>query len=515
MSEGKIIVRRTMVVLDTPDNDHIHIFSVFEEITPGMQDAEWQGKSVRAHHYDQKGIGDVMIHIENLVDGDINEIADAPQQVLSINGEKLDFLNKEFCKEPEGRENYLSLGNGEESRSTLKIVLPKRKGNMRVAVFVDSKHETLNYIIRDERVVRHLSETTRKYLGFDLTQNSEHIGNIYIVKNSSPIKDIDVRGVNNPCGLLCCIEYKDVEWNDDFTIQVRDRHHGDVVSLDRLYDIKGRTRLTILEMPQMPAEVEIYVYDKNHNILYSHPYTPFVRSVNMSLGVLSKQLRVSKKDANDVVTVKEYPKYSHSTSVIGRKDGVSYVDNSFRKAHPIGTSEEGTSGLSFRFFNSDAEHRSDVVTKAREVLIDIMNTAKTECYICDPYFNANDFADFVLPLKSLTVNVKILNCKKMLDNDRIGELSRFVAQYNGKMESQNVQCRMMLGRGQLHDRFILTDDRGWILGSSFSEFGNRVTTINEIPHSQLAGIKNHIATWWYDDKKTMNILDYESDNNRK
>ena len=71
---------------------------------------------------------------------------------------------------------------------------------------------------------------------------------------------------------------------------------------------------------------------------------------------------------------------------------------------------------------------------------------------------------------------------------------------------------MLTGRGQLHDRFIIIDDRGWVLGASFSEFGNRVTTINEIPSLYFEIIKRHISNWWYDSTATMNIEDYGNNN---
>ena len=66
------MVRRTVVVLDTPQNDHIHLFSIFENIESEMQDANVRDRHARAHHYNlNSGLGDIQVHIENLRDADL------------------------------------------------------------------------------------------------------------------------------------------------------------------------------------------------------------------------------------------------------------------------------------------------------------------------------------------------------------------------------------------------------------------------------------------------------------
>lgn len=512
------MIRRTVVVLDTPTNEHIHLFSVFENILPDMQDANCCDRHARAHHYNiNTDQGDIQVHLENLLNVSFSDVETNFYDYLVAEGNKLKRCNDSYAKEPVGDGASMILDAGTESRSTLKKVLPRRQGVRNITAYIDAEKKTLEFIKQHEKTVKHLGEVTEKVLGFNLSYYSEHIGNIYFVESASPIKDIAVSGISDPVGLLCSIEYRDSDWQEGFTIQIRDRHHSDIIVWDELYNIEAGTRLTILDMPQMPKEVEVYAYDKDHHLIFYHPYTPFVRSFNFNMGVQSKVLRVKgkNKDGGEVVT--DYPKFTHEKPVIVKENGKTYFDGIFSEAQPLLTTEMDDAGLRFRFFDADAEHQEEYVEKARQVLQTIIDLARTECYICDPYFNANDFQKFIYPLKSLNVNVKILNGKKQMEKkheddkngtDRIKELKDILFQYNEKVLGQPIQCKMLTGRGQLHDRFIIIDDRGWVLGASFSEFGNRVTTINEIPSLYLGRIMRHISNWWYDSTATMNIEDY-------
>ena len=190
-----MIVRKTVVVLDTPTGEHIHLFSVFENILQNMQDARRRDRHVHAHHYKNTiGIGDVKIHIENMDGLTLSDCETHLEEMLTAEGAVLSHLNQNFVKEPEGDEQWMILDAGETAISTLKSVLPKRKGSRRVRSYVDAEAKTRTYIENDERLIRHLSEITQKVLGFDLTHHSEHLGNIYFLDNSSPVLDIDVTG---------------------------------------------------------------------------------------------------------------------------------------------------------------------------------------------------------------------------------------------------------------------------------------------------------------------------------
>ena len=108
-------------------------------------------------------------------------------------------------------------------------------------------------------------------------------------------------------------------------------------------------------------------------------------------------------------------------------------------------------------------------------------------------------------MKQLKVKVRILNCKEQLDQMKqktpsiYEDLNHIVNTYK-KTVSADVEVKTLRGKGELHDRFIITDDEGWVVGSSFNELGNRGTTINRIATCYLHEVKNQVQTWWYGDK---------------
>lgn len=58
-----------------------------------------------------------------------------------------------------------------------------------------------------------------------------------------------------------------------------------------------------------------------------------------------------------------------------------------------------------------------------------------------------------------------------------------------------MKCHVVLGKGMVHDRFILLDNDGWLIGSSFNEFGNRASTIVKMPNSAFVTISNRVKSW--------------------
>ena len=67
-----------------------------------------------------------------------------------------------------------------------------------------------------------------------------------------------------------------------------------------------------------------------------------------------------------------------------------------------------------------------------------------------------------------------------------------------------VECRSLINISY-HDRILYADKTGWLIGSSFSEFGHRMTTITKIPRSHSKVILDRIEDWWKEDKKSKRV----------
>ena len=109
----------------------------------------------------------------------------------------------------------------------------------------------------------------------------------------------------------------------------------------------------------------------------------------------------------------------------------------------------------------------------------------------DPYFSER--ALFYAYLTSrIAIPIKILGASFYL-RKKAGEevemrthaelLQSQLLDFREKFPNQAVECRVLKGRSgsQLHDRYIVSDDDVYLLGSSFHDFGGRATTIFKVP----------------------------------
>lgn len=139
--------------------------------------------------------------------------------------------------------------------------------------------------------------------------------------------------------------------------------------------------------------------------------------------------------------------------------------------------------------------------------MEIQNTANRRVIICDPYFGANELYHYVFPQSSLDVNVWILTSKN-IDKTQAKALKEAQDKYNQITDSNKVTCRVMRGKSDLHDRFLIVDDRVWSLGTSFNNFGERATSVVLIPEESRKRIISKIEAWWFDKNITEDLGSY-------
>lgn len=60
----------------------------------------------------------------------------------------------------------------------------------------------------------------------------------------------------------------------------------------------------------------------------------------------------------------------------------------------------------------------------------------------------------------------------------------------------------MKGKAALHDRFIIADEKMWMLGCSLNEFGVRATTLIRVPQAYANKMIITAEHWWNNEKLT-------------
>ena len=169
--------------------------------------------------------------------------------------------------------------------------------------------------------------------------------------------------------------------------------------------------------------------------------------------------------------------------------------------------EQAEKELRFIFFDGDKDRKEDNLKRAHDILMKIQNTAYRRIIICDPYFEAKELYRYVFHQNSLDINTWILTSKN-INKSQAQALKEAQDKYNLLTENANVLCRVMRGRSDLHDRFLIVDDRVWILGTSLNNFGERATTIALVPEDSSAKIISKIEAWWFNNSITEDLGSY-------
>lgn len=136
--------------------------------------------------------------------------------------------------------------------------------------------------------------------------------------------------------------------------------------------------------------------------------------------------------------------------------------------------------------------------RGKEELEEILKGLKgSYAMVCDPYCSSNTLTVLEsipsdLPLTILTVN--IADERKFIDAAII---------LKGKGRNIMVAVVPKTSRDKPHDRFIVTDSRGWQIGASIKDIGNKDTNIHELSNlSQIQAMfdryissSNNLVSW--------------------
>lgn len=490
-------MRRTIITLDTKEGRIIPVFSVTEMLFPDMQDYNEPMFSKRPKSF-EKDKDNLTLTIEDFDKDDLF--------LLNGNFGRLDQLG-EYVHEPENS-LYMYLPSYGSGITTLSEVLPKRQCPMMVHCVIDKDRTVWGVISNENRLLKQLKQLSEAFLGFDLTLYPEHIGNFYDIRYNPYFKKLSFKASKNPNGLIVNVVYREGV-KVPLQIIVKDKHSGYLVyTVSKIFE--PNKRVMFIETPLYPRNLSIEVLDMDGNTLMVEENITFIQRIVFEMGVQKMQVNLKKigKRPKDNYEV-NIPKYERGTkSVVGEKQSEGYPDY-FMIADSISRQIADQEALNFIFFDGEVNNKEKNVSQAKDVIRKMISFGRNVCYICDPYFKADDFVEYVYYIQNLSLDVRILVCKSPQDNateyqNRLNALAKVANEYNTKMGREIVECRSLIGNS-FHDRLVYSDKTGWLIGSSFSEFGHRMTTISKIPKSHSQVILNKIESWWKDNNKSRRI----------
>lgn len=142
---------------------------------------------------------------------------------------------------------------------------------------------------------------------------------------------------------------------------------------------------------------------------------------------------------------------------------------------------------------------------ARDYLRGMIHEAHSSVLFVDPYFGAEEVGEFMLAVGLEDVPIRILTSAEVLRElvsapshfERGEQLLDVVRQLERHKRMNPVEIRVMMGsRPAIHDRFLVIDERVWLLGSSLNEFGVRGTMMVGLPDP--APVREAILSVWND-----------------
>lgn len=505
----KKATRTTLLAHDKLTKNWFHIFSVIElqvedEYPYKIPNNEWQNGCIRAKQSKDDYSFYLSIDEIHSIDEALN-VFHNPLENFVIDNNKISFFNSSFIKEP-SKDYPLVFPSNFYTNKGIASVIPKRKSGLLVWSQID--HER---IIEKQFVDTTLSkemlaiqQLTTNWLGFDLIQKREHLGNIYLSAPNPYYREIEISLSTNPIGVF----YKILRRKNIFEplrFRIIDKH-GDAIALDKIFEIKENVGL--IELPHEPHLFELRIYNQNDDLIAVHEPATFITSINLGMSMKQADLlvKVETEKGNKEFVVEKFS--SEKPSIIGKTKNFNpeyYFQNAENERMHIDI-EQRKEFIFYSGAKKDAE-RSQLKENAKSVIREILNNAKDTCYLCDPYFNSIDIIEFAFHIKNTGVKINILNSKESISKEEAKKIVTIMEAYNSKPFS-DIEVRTLRGHSILHDRFIVTDRNIWFIGSSFNEFGNRATCIAKIPDSSGTIIIKEIEKWFCSEEYSQNIIDY-------
>lgn len=507
-------IRTTLLAQDKLTKKWYHLFSVIElqtdnEYSYSIPNDKWEKGCVRTK---QSKLDEYSFYLS------IDEIAsvedalkafDKPFENFVIDGQEISFVNTSFVKEPSGNYPLVFASNFYTDKGVASI-LPKRKSGLLVWCQIDNERKTDNKFI-SATVTKEMSamqELTTEWLGFDIIQKREHVGNIYLSVPNPYFREVEMSLSTNPIGVF----YKILTRNKKFEplkFRIIDKH-GDAIALDKTFEITKQADL--IELPHEPHLFELRIYNQDDDLIAIHEPATFLRSIQfgMSMKQADFHVKVETEKGNKEFIVEKFSK--ERPSIIGKTKDFTpeyYFKNADKQRQHIELAER----KEFVFYQGakDEAEKSKLKERAKIDIREIIDRANDTCYLCDPYFSSMDIVEFAFRIKSSGVKINILNSKGAVSKEEAKKIVAVINEYNNKQFGK-IEVRILRGdNGILHDRFIVTDKNVWFIGSSFNEFGNRATCIAKIPESSGKLLIKEIEKWYSSDMFSQNIADFANE----
>ena len=492
-------VRRFVFLIKRGD-EFYNLFTLLEAVLPDMSDFALfpLEDGLPFCRFDKKAPGGedkIFLSVDRVIFTE--EMLAMPWDDMAIDGKsiKTDSDDYQWLVEDPSQSALIPLHDDDGRRYELVDMLPKRQ----CAAYVNCCKPKelpaggiLSGIANNKKLLKQIKDLSTTYLGYDLTLHSGYYGG-YVFAAYNPIyRQIDWTQDAEVPGIYCRIAYRP---NHKLPLTFRIKAYNREQQIIGQYE-RRNTQCAFLSHFVFDTKfhsLDIEVYDPDDILIDLYTQIIFIHKILFDIDIAGKRIEYKDKHGN----VRVVDKYSNATNY---QIGGNEIQTLF------GTSEEYNydkfeKSLDFVFFDGDKEHQEENRQKAQDCILRILNGTRKVCYIGDIFFNNNSFADYITPIKRLDLDIRIISSKEKNNADELNELKTVIENHNN-LVGTHISCRIMKGKAALHDRFIIADEKMWMLGCSLNEFGVRATTLIRVPQAYANKMIITAEHWWNNEKLT-------------
>lgn len=486
-------VKRTSFLLKRADGEYHFLFGIIERLEDDAPENVLRQKQSKTY-CDEKADGKkdkifVETDFVTLDQTTVNE----PWKCYVVDGTNIKVDGKGYQWKNNGENNVIP--SNRDEKTELMVMVPDR----RCSAFVkyckpQEPSDAMKTVLDSDGLKEQLKSLSERLLGYDLNIHKCFLDCFMLVCYNPICKDIGFIEDAQEAGVYIRVNYRG-EQRPPLHIRVQGlSREGDVLGIEDFW-FQGEF-LNRMRFKKRYPLLEIVVLDEDGDVLDNFKNLTFIHSIQLGMSVKSKDVALLDENSNVVRVVEKFSKERPST--IGAKiEEESVWDNSQEFEY-----EKLERSLDFVFFDGEKEKTDQNRQKARGCVERILNQTQNVCYICDSYFNVKTLCQFVAPIKFAAVEVRVLSSKERLGADDKEKLKQKAEEMRVK-DISNVHCRLLKGeKSALHDRFIVADDKVWMLGCSLNEFGERATTLIRVPSRYSKRLIEWAENYWNNDDLT-------------
>ncbi|WP_405124402.1 VPA1262 family N-terminal domain-containing protein [Pseudomonas alloputida] len=276
--------------------------------------------------------------------------------------------------------------------------------------------------------------------------------------------------------------------------------------------------LVVIDRPSSIHVSGLILSHKERGVLLQTPMRPFMRQMNMTTEVVEQRVKVIAPETDKKKSpAHEY--FAEKKSLASSSTWGDALNTKDAFTRLLDAKNERLLNHSARLYEQTwftADQRKAALDHIREKL----RHARSNIFIADPYFGANQIFQYLLAVERDDVRINILTSSSVFKSFKeasadpqadvgggsvdtyqtmLGNLEKFQGSHKNSIEIKVANSESSL----FHDRFLAVDGRVWMLGSSLNSIGVRPTLIMRVPHGEK--ILSHLIALYENSTSLINF----------